>query len=307
MQSPKPTRAQMLLVSTQPLADALLRQLISAGAKASPLDPALLTTEENRALFPNRSAGVVCFVTDPSQDHCIQQVCQASAIDILKIDRELRPQSYPSRLSAANQLLVSLYATSSMQEANQLVAMLAEYKIPALLAIDGELQAAPPPSSSTATFTELLVAERDQPDAYQRLAEHFRAQSPTLEVDQEAEYDLPRPVKNWPRCPGCGKRRLAACPICGTSGTSFPAADPNFVSDENAPAAIICTTCDEPWVPKFLRRCEWCGHDFGEGVEFDLPNHPTLEEEFNHRVTVVLFGMGFLVLIVLAWFRYIVR
>ncbi|MBR4832888.1 MAG: hypothetical protein IKU86_00950 [Thermoguttaceae bacterium] len=32
----------------------------------------------------------------------------------------------------------------------------------------------------------------------------------------------------WPRCPECGRRRVARCPICKTSGTLFPLGDNNF-------------------------------------------------------------------------------
>lgn len=39
--------------------------------------------------------------------------------------------------------------------------------------------------------------------------------------------------------------------------------------DEAAPEAAaalrLCPTCGEPFRPVFLRECEWCGHDFGEG------------------------------------------
>ena len=53
---------------------------------------------------------------------------------------------------------------------------------------------------------------------------------------------------------------------------------------------LICPTCDEPFDASYLRVCEWCGHDFGSGVEAPqiLPNMPV--EVLNWRVWLV--GLG---------------
>lgn len=44
--------------------------------------------------------------------------------------------------------------------------------------------------------------------------------------ENDAEFQEALAV--WPRCPNCGRRRVARCPICKTSGTLFPLGDNNF-------------------------------------------------------------------------------
>ncbi len=139
----------------------------------------------------------------------------------------------------------------------------------------------------------------------------------------------------WPRCPDCGERRTTKCPICQTAGTSFAPADATESLGEPAdaepdrngpscgcgagdcdarqdeapcppllppsPSLLICPTCDEPFSPEYLERCEWCGHVFEQGV-------PVAEEEpeeinavtiaFVLGLTLLLFGLG-------SWFLYI--
>lgn len=50
---------------------------------------------------------------------------------------------------------------------------------------------------------------------------------------------------------------------------------------------LLCPTCDEPFVPQYLRRCEWCGHEFPEGVEIDPPADD-FEESFNPRIAITI-------------------
>ena len=144
----------------------------------------------------------------------------------------------------------------------------------------------------------LLIVELDKRIGNaQAWRDTFREQRPDLAI------------RIWPICPQCGSRRITACPICHTSGTSFPPADSNYdaVAGPQGSLAVICTICDEPWLPKFLRRCEWCGHDFGEGISFELRERQTSEENFNYRVTILLFSLVLLVSVLLAWFSYIGR
>ncbi|MFP6757796.1 MAG: hypothetical protein VCC99_06195 [Alphaproteobacteria bacterium] len=97
--------------------------------------------------------------------------------------------------------------------------------------------------------------------------------------------DEPDTIDAWPLCPGCSERRHTMCRICCTAGTDFPPADHEVVEmvavhglDEGGAAdspepiervlrMLMCSTCDEPFEPSYARRCEWCGHDFGEGYE----------------------------------------
>jgi hypothetical protein len=129
-----------------------------------------------------------------------------------------------------------------------------------------------------------------------------------------------RAIDAWPLCPRCQKPRMTVCPICSTSGNNFPRADENFdqeesvqvVQIENADAAaplpeqrlaVICTTCDEPWLARFLRRCEWCGHDFGAGLKLDrVPQVREPTEPINPRAVLLTVIMAVVLCGVFAWF-----
>jgi hypothetical protein len=137
---------------------------------------------------------------------------------------------------------------------------------------------------------------------------------------QATESAHAEPIDAWPLCPACHKPRLTICPVCSTSGSDFPRAHENFNQDEaeavvqveNAEAndplpeqrlAVICTTCDEPWLARFLRRCEWCGHDFGVGLKVDyvppVREHP---DPINPRAVFLVVLMVGGMAGVLAWF-----
>lgn len=90
-----------------------------------------------------------------------------------------------------------------------------------------------------------------------------------------------------PKCPTCDRPRVAICPYCQTTRSGFIAAD-RVLGDESAdqPALVICPTCDEPFQPEYLRRCEWCGHDFGTGAEPPRIVRPMEGEPVNWRTVV---------------------
>jgi hypothetical protein len=111
-----------------------------------------------------------------------------------------------------------------------------------------------------------------------------------VEIDQAALVDLLETVRieagDWPACPNCERPRLAVCPFCETSSNEMPQGDPryggqsltellanehgeasNCGAERTSPPLLICPTCDEPFEARYLRRCEWCGHDFGAGLE----------------------------------------
>ncbi len=159
------------------------------------------------------------------------------------------------------------------------------------------------------------------------------AGSPTAEDPQPEE---PATVLDeWPRCPECDSPRSTRCEICGTAGSDFLPADMGFVwipdpddaayrpacgscgpggctpaaAGEEAPEAddqadgelpavlLMCPTCDEPFTPQYPRVCEWCGHEFPDGVEMELPPPPV--EQINSRVIAVIVGLlAFLVAMV---------
>ncbi len=114
----------------------------------------------------------------------------------------------------------------------------------------------------------------------------------------------------WPQCPECDSPRPTRCPICGTIGSDFPQADPQFVGtpDSDEPAepkppglVLMCPTCDEPFVPEFPRRCAWCDHQFDDGFDVDqFDDQPP--EEIGSRVLAVVFFLMVLLLAVAAYF-----
>jgi hypothetical protein len=66
---------------------------------------------------------------------------------------------------------------------------------------------------------------------------------------------------------------------------------------------LTCTTCDEPFVPQYLKCCEWCGHVFPDGFEFERPTDPA--EPLNARVMFVFFALAAGALALLGWLAYV--
>ena len=147
-------------------------------------------------------------------------------------------------------------------------------------------------------------------------------------------------MTDWPRCPACHARRITRCPICATAGSDFAPADMDIdpsmgledsamasgcscgsggcvparddaghesltdcqTVDDNPPAMLMCSTCDEPFVPTYPSRCEWCGHTFDDGWDDD--SLPTPVDPVNARtVAVMLILAVFLIAmaVYLAW------
>ena len=65
---------------------------------------------------------------------------------------------------------------------------------------------------------------------------------------------------------------------------------------------LLCPTCDEPFVPEYPRRCEWCGHDFGDGYEVDPPRQL---EQINSRAIALILGLLLLFAGVVVYFMYL--
>ena len=114
------------------------------------------------------------------------------------------------------------------------------------------------------------------------------------------------PAADWPVCPQCGARRMTPLsglrdgryavslgrhgfqrPVGAARGTALDlslwprrlhagrATSQEPASEPQQPGVppqrmLICTTCDEPFVPEYPRRCEWCGHTFADGYEVDV-------------------------------------
>jgi Putative prokaryotic signal transducing protein len=104
-------------------------------------------------------------------------------------------------------------------------------------------------------------------------------------------------------CPHCGHARMTVCPYCQTASTDFPQADQPAV-DGDGESLLICGTCDEPFVPQYYRRCEWCGHDFGSGIEIKSKD---VSDYLNDRVIVAVVGSALILLVIFAYFSTILR
>jgi len=155
------------------------------------------------------------------------------------------------------------------------------------------------------TNPRVVVDEADAVEA-RRIALEFDERSTRRQgtpQSERLEVSAGSVVEAWPTCPGCGKRRQAVCPSCGTAGNDFPSADsaPQVQAataemeegDTLGPAAI-CPTCDEPFAPEYLRHCEWCNHDFGDGqVLPEKAESPKFNDDntLNSRVMLVIAGI----------------
>ena len=136
------------------------------------------------------------------------------------------------------------------------------------------------------TIAPGVIVPREQEAEARRLAEEY--ESNLLENPQPAAAeDEPRPTLTIPVCPDCGRPRTAICPICQTSGKGFRSSDASGPTDGEEPTWLICPTCDEPFQGGYLRRCEGCGHDFGQGLETPQVIAPPDVEPMNWRVAVV--------------------
>jgi hypothetical protein len=169
---------------------------------------------------------------------------------------------------------------------------------------------------------KVVVAERDVSIA-RKIAEDFLGAKPAgagrSVIDVQLDLRDRATIEAWPTCPQCQRRRQAICPICETAGSDFPLADEvsdhddhdttitSAVVDDVDPLgrkALLCPMCDEPFVPEYLRRCEWCGHDFGHGAELPLAVYDDIEA-INWRVWTLiglLVGLGALVVVYINFF-----
>lgn len=120
--------------------------------------------------------------------------------------------------------------------------------------------------------------------------------SPLVEENDSADIVADTsspPAPDWPLCPDCQRPRQTACEVCGTFGGPFPRGDAAYsgVIPPKADASfqVICPTCDEPFVPEWVKTCGACGHDFGDGFELpavaDQKGGPW--EELNPRVLLI--------------------
>ncbi|MBI2823475.1 MAG: DUF2007 domain-containing protein [Planctomycetia bacterium] len=162
----------------------------------------------------------------------------------------------------------------------------------------------------------VVVAEADEPAA-REIVRQYRAESAGAATHDEAdaagldgrepresEERAARELYAPPLCPRCDKPRMTVCPACQTASVNFPLADGPADADDPDTALLLCPTCDEAFRPVYLRRCEWCGHDFGAGIE---PKPREVVQLLNDRVVVATVGMAIAILAIIAYFATLVR
>ena len=148
-----------------------------------------------------------------------------------------------------------------------------------------------PDLAAQQAFANSLIETGDE--TKRRAANPYASPRPNAAEHESAggkEADDDHPASSA-RCPSCSKPRMAVCPYCRTSGTRFRAADTfgDGITPNEEPL-LLCPICDEPFEGSFLRLCEWCGHDFGSGVEAPEIVREASSEPLNWRVLLV--GVG---------------
>jgi hypothetical protein len=167
------------------------------------------------------------------------------------------------------------------------------------------------------------------------------AESAASETEESAAESSVPVAPEWPRCPECNAPRTTQCPACGATGSNFRPADPAAVdilspnaaaeaasgvscgpcgcsSAENAscgpgvasgaaepdlPApALVCPTCDEPFVPQYARRCEACGHEFPDGMDVEPRDTPL--DSINTHILAAMVGIVALIVAIGVWFVF---
>ncbi len=201
---------------------------------------------------------------------------------------------------------VVIYTAATPQEAFLLRDALAEAGIRALVSNEALQAAAGDVPLGWTIAPRLLVAPEDAADA-RRLAEAYEQRRKTGSTLLETEPELEQPPMPA-RCPKCHRPRTAICPVCGTGGSRFrPGEMAGEAETTDGPALLICPMCDEPFEPGYLRRCEWCGHEFADGVAPPVAPAPPTVEPPNTRVIAVGVLVAAAIAGVIAYFAFVVR
>ncbi len=195
--------------------------------------------------------------------------------------------------------LTVVYAARTLQDAYLLRNLLAEAGIRAMVTNEFLQGGSRVDVVGWATLARVVVAEEDAPRA-RDIALDFDQRPAAADdedsLDEEEPSEEESPV--WPKCPQCGAPRTTRCPVCQTSGREFPAAD----SDPSGIARLVCTTCDEPFVPEDARRCHQCGHEFAEGYSAGPSGDVASDAgSLGVRVVIVLLGVLALLAVLAGW------
>jgi hypothetical protein len=234
--------------------------------------------------------------------------------------------------------LVAICSARTLQDAHLLCNLLADQGIEATVTNE-KLQGGGIDLLGWPTLAGVVVKSKDAVDA-RRVALDFDRKTGEATMERTLLASREDSDPPWPACPQCGALRSTRCPHCHTAGHEFQPADAGFgdslglpapmgaapccgpggctapgaagASDPSAapplvpPGMVICPTCDEPFVPQYAGRCEWCGHEFPDGFEVPQPatGDPTAEE-MNWRVAVAALAMVVLAAVVLIYLAYL--
>lgn len=212
-----------------------------------------------------------------------------------------------------------IYSAGSLQEAYLVRDALAAQDIAAMVlneALQGAIGELPPGLSTSPKVTVASSQAAQARELMESIQHQFapRRTDPLATAGTQSvggETSTGQPVADhqvdWPHCPQCEALRQTVCPICHVAGTDFPAAeytlasmvlendcDPDNLDIEqtaldDASWLLVCHNCDEAFQPEFYRKCPWCGHDFGQGMELSPPGEPTSDRE-----VAVIIGLGLL-------------
>ncbi|MFH1267660.1 MAG: DUF2007 domain-containing protein [Planctomycetota bacterium] len=149
-----------------------------------------------------------------------------------------------------------IYAAGTMQEAYLLKDVLAEAGIVAMVTNEVLEGGAGVDMVGWLTLARVVVSEDDAERA-RRIALYFEGAKHELPDDLTEETDLTDQIDDgagqggdsgltldaWPRCPECDAPRPTRCPVCGTIGSDFPRADPEFIGPVGEGEPTEATSC----------------------------------------------------------------
>jgi hypothetical protein len=204
---------------------------------------------------------------------------------------------------------VVIYRAGRPHQAQLLADLLHENGIEAIVHNDALQSALGEVPFGWATSVRVVVRNRDAARARQ-IAVDFEGQlsgrSETATTQTAEDYEMPD-ADCWPVCPGCGRARMTSCPFCKTASSHFPiGSGPEQHYGSDTPV-LVCSTCDEPFSPRYLKVCEWCGHEFDDGV---LPPAPPAAREpldLTPQLMIALAGIVAVFAGVIGYFAWLLR
>ncbi|HXT57502.1 MAG TPA: DUF2007 domain-containing protein [Pirellulales bacterium] len=199
-----------------------------------------------------------------------------------------------------------IYTAANPLDAHELRNLLADEGIEAYIINDALQAVTGEVPLGWATAARVLVAQRDAPRA-RTLAEAFDRQTVAVRREPRSEAATTTTPLTLALCPECCRQRTAVCPICETAGADFLSGDmpPAAETNEGETQLLICPTCDEPFEPGYLRDCEWCGHDCGDGIRLPAPPVEDAAEAPNARAIAAALGMIVIIAAIMAYFAWL--